>query len=55
MWDLFIWIYSGGGGREFHETFWGGGDEGYRSLGTSGLGTEPQNDDSFHSRTERET
>jgi hypothetical protein len=30
MSDLFIWIYSGGGGLEVHETF-------YKSLGTSGL------------------
>jgi hypothetical protein len=25
MSDLFVWIYSGEGGREVHETFWGGG------------------------------
>jgi hypothetical protein len=34
--DLFILIYSGGGGREVHETF-KGGDASYICFGTSGL------------------
>jgi hypothetical protein len=33
MSDLFIWIYSGGGGLEFHETLRGGGAR-YKSSGT---------------------
>jgi hypothetical protein len=36
MSNLIIWIHSGGGGREFHETL-KRGDARYKSLGTSAL------------------
>jgi hypothetical protein len=36
MSDLFVWFYSGGGGREVHERCWrGGGGADYKSWGTS--------------------